>query len=880
MTQTEIYQQHRIPSGSGVYALLFTDIEGSTNLIQTLDEAYPALFLRHQEIVRTGTADHGGVVVDTQGDSFFVLFDVLPDALAAALSIQEAIAREDWGNGVRLRVRMGLHHGMVRVIEGNRVGLDVHRAARICAVAHGGQIVLSREASEGLEPADIDRLGIGLRDLGRHRLKDIRFPEALFDVIDPANPAVFPELRSLGARNTNLASLRGEIIGRDVEIAEARRLLATHPGRLVTIVGAGGSGKTSLAERVASLSLPDYPEGVYFVDLGSVGEPGLVFPTVANALGVRDFPGRAVELDIAAAIGDSRQLVVLDTFEHVLPAAEGLARILGACPELRLLVTSRATLGLAAEHAFPLEPLALPVAGDSAASADGALRLFIERAREVDPGRVLDAATTATFVEIVRKLEGMPLALELAASQLRILSPDQLLARLETRLKLLRGGRRDLARHRTLRDAIEWSDNLLEASDREALRQLAVFQGGFRLDDAEAVLDGPDALEAVGALVGNSLLRRSSVSGEPRFTMFDMVREFALEEVAKSDGLAAAQRRHLAHFAGIAETSGAMALHRDQRRHILRLAEEADNWRAALRFAIETRDIEAVARLVQSLHWYWIAQGHFTEGLSWIERAVELARSMEPSVAAATVERVACYTKAAAGDYVGAFPHARDALAAFEALGHEDGRQQAALMHAVSAAASGEPVDPMPAIVGAIEHARDRGDHYHMALGLIVLGEFARFGGDRAAAEEQYRAALAILERIENIFWPGALWQNIGHFRVKSGSADEAAALFADAYDLADEYDYPMMIALCVAGFAGVALLRGEDVVAANLLGAVERHLDKLGARLEPADKADIDAYVEQVRERLGEAAYAAQADAGAEADWDEIRARARALAE
>ena len=252
-----------------------------------------------------------------------------------------------------------------------------------------------------------------------------------------------------------------------------------------------------------------------------------------------------------------------------------------------------------------------------------------------------------------------------------------------------------------------------------------------------------------------------------------------------------------------------------------------------------------------------------------------LAREMGPSLAAATIERVASYTKAGAGDYVGAFPHAREALVAFEALGHEDGRQQAALMHAASGAACGEVENPMPALVGAIEHARGRGDPYSAALGLIVIGEFARFSGDRSAAEEQYSAAIAILDGIQNIFWPGALRQNIGHFRVHDGAADEAAALFARSYDLADDYDYPIMLAVCVAGFAGVALLRGEDATAALLLGAVEKQLDRLGADFEPADKADVEGYVETAKAHLGEAAYAEHAAAGAREDWNSVRAKA-----
>lgn len=865
-------------------SLLFSDIEGSTTLLQHIGDDFGPLLRRHQAIVRENVERFGGREIDTQGDSFFILFRTAAEAVGAAVAIQRALAAEPWVRGVDVRVRIGIHDGVVRMLEGQCVGLDVHRAARICAAGHGGQIVLSRSAAKEIPEAELERSGVRLRRLGRHRLKDIRYPEDLLDVEDPTLDCDFPPLRSLGAHRTNIAAPRGPIIGRDTEVAEILRLLDEHPGRLVTVIGTGGTGKTAVAERVASLAMDRYSDGIYFVDLGPVGEADLVLPAIAQAMGVRDFPGRPVELDIAASIGESRQLLVLDTFEHVLGAAPGVARLLADCPQLRMLATSRATLGLSAECEYPLEPLALPEPDAAHPEETAAMALFVERILAADPQFTLDDTNRQTVAEIVRRLEGIPLALELAAARLKLLTPAQLLERLTARFQMLRSSRREVQRHRTLREAIDWSNDLLDEEERTVFQRLSVFSGGFKLDDAESVLLfcadlDVDVLEAVGSLVSKSLVHRKLVNGEPRFGMYDMIRDYALEAVRKDGALEDMQRCHLECYTRIAEESGAMALNRDQRRHVIRLTEEADNLRAAFRFALESGDVEACGRLALALHWYWISQGLFTEGLSWLSQSAELASRSQGSDAAARIHLATAWTKACAGDYLGAFPHGRQAEEGFAALGHTDREKQAALIHAICAATAGELEDPGPVLMRCLEHMQQTGDDYFTALGLIVLGEGARMEGERQAAEECYGNALAILDRIGNTFWPGLLKQNIAHFRLASGDADAAVALFAEAYDLGEEFDYPIVVNLCVAGFGGVALARGDAATAARLLGGVDHNMGIIGASFEPADKADIDGYVTRTREALGDAEYDRLAAEGAAQSWDTLRAGARGLA-
>ena len=865
-------------------ALMFTDIEGSTNLLQELGDAYGEVLVRHHDIVRDVLAEFDGAEDNTQGDSFFAYFESVPKALSAAIRIQRDLASEPWPRGIQLRVRIGLHFGEMKMLGDTGVGLDIHRAARICSAAHGGQIVLSKSARRSLLTDDFLRWNVELRPLGRHRLKDIRYPETLYDIVDPSSPVEFPPLRSVDSRHTNISTSRGPIIGRDREVDEVLRLLDEHPGRLVTITGTGGTGKTTLSERVAELCLDRYPDGVYVVDLGAVTDDALVFPTIAQALRIRDYPGRPVILDIAATIGAERQLLVLDTFEHVIDTALGLGDLLADCPNLRILVTSRSELGLSMESVYPLGPLALPSPDDLDPPITGALKLFVDRMREVSPEMELDRENLRAAAEITRRLEGLPLALELAAARLVLLTPRQLLGRLDEKLKFLRSSKRDVSRHRTLRAAIEWSENLLDDFERDTFQRLAVFSGGFKIDDAEAIVltdaDGGDVLDAIGSLVSKSLLYRRLVNGEPKFQMYDVVREYATDALAKKSLLEPLRRAHSAYFTEVAEYCGAMVQHRTQRRFVVRLVEESDNIRAALRHSLDTGDISTVARLINALHWYWISLGQFTEALSWIEQAVGLCRQFSKTDEAGDIHLAAAFVKATAGDYVGAYPHGRDAERIFTETGNEHRAKQAALIHALCAAAAEKVEDPSEILFGCVAYAREKNDDFFLALGLIILGEGARMQGEKEAAEECYTEAIEIFDRIGNTFWPGLLRQNIGHFRLSQGKTDEAAALFSEAFDLGDEFDYPTVVGLCVAGFGGVALARGDAEKAARLLGGTETHMEKIGAAFEPTDKADIDGYVAGAQKALGNEKYETSRREGAEAEWADLKQEARQLGE
>ncbi len=866
--------------------MMFTDIEGSTVLLEHLRDDYARVLMRHHEILRTAISQSGGTEVSTTGDAFFAIFGDATSALQAAIKAQTLLQAERWHDGVTVRVRIGIHTGPTRFVNGQYVGIDVHRAARICSCGHGGQIVVSRDTVDVLEAAGIPAF-IELRKLGRHRLKDLRYPETLFDVLVPGLKQDFKPVRSLNNLPTNLANNEQELFGREAEVAELKRKL-THPSqRLITLTGTGGVGKSSLARKVGEEALDDFPDGVYLFELSGISEPALVLPAVAQTIGVRDYPGRPVLLDIAAAVGAERQLFILDTFEHLLEARSDVGKLVDACPNLRVLVTSRSALNLRMETTLDLAPLPVPPKNSSIGQLlqNPSAELFVRRVQELVPDFVVNAQSAGTIAQICRRLEGIPLAIELASARVRLLGLDGLLNRLTAVLDLLKGGGGvSEERHRTLRAAIEWSDNLLSPEERTAFRLTSVFSGGFRFADAEAMLSGMvdpdiDMLTAIGSLVDNSLILPTSVNGEPRLKMLDMVREYASAAYAAEGDVSALRDRHLAFFADVAEQCASMCLNAGQRPFVARLEAETDNIRSALAWALERRDVTSVSRIVYALHWYWISQAQFTEAQTWMDRAVALAdASGETSAAVARIHEAACSLKMGSGDYLAGEPHGEKALAHFQSVGDATGATRASLTHCICATVAGKIEDPSEILMAAIETFRGT-DDYHAALGLILLGEGARMSGATDAAEACYTDAMELLAAGGNVYWPGHLKQNIAHFRLKAGDWQGAAQLLSEAFDLAEDYDFPLVSNLCVAGFGGVAIARGDKEMAARILGAVEHNLEKIGVVFEPTDRADVDRYIAATRAALGDEGYMILASEGAAMPWDDLRSMARAQA-
>jgi predicted ATPase/class 3 adenylate cyclase len=583
----------------GTVSFLFTDIEGSTRILSAVGPAvYSELLGVHEGIIRAAVDAHGGHVVDTQGDSFFVAFERPRDAVGAAVDAQRALADAPWPDGAEIRVRMAVHTTEATATADGYVGVGVHRAARICAAGHGGQVLVSQTTHDLLLD---DVFEHGFADLGEHRLKDLTSPQRLFQLKVDGLPDHFQSLRTLDARPTNLPTQATPLVGRNTELAEIVALLRRGDVRCLTLTGPGGAGKTRLALSAAAELADDYPDGVFFVPLAAVTDESLVVAQVAQALGVNEGAGQ----DLTAFLATKELLLVVDNLEQVVEAASDLARLLADAPRLALLATSREALRVAAERVYPVPPL-----GDSAA-----VDLFVERARAVEPSFEVTPGNAETVAAVCARLDRLPLAIELAAARVGSLSLDSILARLNEPLKLLKGGHRDAPeRHRALERTLAWSYELLSEEERQLFARLAVFVGGFSLEAAEAVCDAD--LDTLGSLIDKSLVRRN---GE-RYTMLETIRSYALDQLAISGEEETFRDRHAAFFESLAADALADSI-ANQADRADQLEREHDNIRAALERLGRT-DPDRRLRMAGKLGWFWHAHSHLTEGRARLAEAL------------------------------------------------------------------------------------------------------------------------------------------------------------------------------------------------------------------------------------------------------------------
>jgi predicted ATPase/class 3 adenylate cyclase len=637
---------------SGTVTCLFSDIEGSTRIELALGSGpYRDVRERHRELLRDAFRAHDGHEQSTEGDSFFVIFRRAHDAVAAAAEAQRAVAAETWPDEAEVRVRMGLHTGEIeRLGGGDVIGYDINRTARIAAVAHGGQVLLS-DATRSLVADDL-RDGIGLRDLGAHRLKDLREPEHLSQLVIEGLPDTFPTLRSLDARPNNLPTQLTSFVGRERELDESVALLRAT--RLLTLTGPGGTGKTRLSLQVAAAAADDYPDGVWFVALDAVRDPALVVPTVARTLGLADNKARSAVDLVSDHVGDGHVLLVFDNFEQVVDAGPDVAELLRRCPNLRCVVTTRIPLRVSGEQEYPVPGLPAPPdlrhlseierlnlprdlrdLDAAALTQFEAVRLFIARAMLVRPGFAVTNDNAPAVAGISARLHGMPLAIELAAARVKLLTPDQILARLEHHLTLLTAGSRDLPeRQQTLRGAIAWSYDLLDDGARRLADRLSVFRGGFDLEAAERVCGpadeiGGDVVDRIGELVDQSLVRPDDGT-EPRFTMLETIREFAAEMLAARDEAGAIADRHGAAMLALVERAAPELSGPDQRVWLERLERDHDNVRAALDWAVAKPDPTLGARLAYAIWRFWQQRGYLNEARARFEQLEAQGWELEP----------------------------------------------------------------------------------------------------------------------------------------------------------------------------------------------------------------------------------------------------------
>jgi predicted ATPase/class 3 adenylate cyclase len=621
---------HPLPSGTATF--LFTDIQGSTEMVQRLDLSFWEEILEtHHRLLREQWTSHDGHEVKTEGDAFFVAFHLATDAVAACVAAQKSLAAHPWPEDAQVRVRMGLHTGQARLVgESDYVGLDVHRAARIVSTAHGGQVVMS-DATRILVDGHLPD-GITLVDLGEHRLKDLTRPEHLYQLkVDGLNPE-FPALKSLNYVPNNLPTMLTSFVGRDNELARGRELLGG--SRLLTLTGPGGTGKTRLSMQLAADVSASFKHGVFFVSLAAISDPELVPSTIAKVVGLQNVGKRPPLEALIDYLKEKQMLIVLDNFEQILPAAAAVSDVLSETLEVKIIVTSRAALRVYGEQELPVPTLALP---DPAAlpplevlSQYEAVRLFMERAMTVKPDFQVTKENALAVARITTLVDGLPLAIELAAARIRIFTPQVMATRFQTSLAELTGGARDLpARQQTLRGAIAWSYDLLDDDVRTLMTRLAVFVPSGFLEDIESIcgdLGGRpiDVLSGIETLVEQNLVRPLDEGDQPRFLMLHVIREFALGQLAAGEEDDEIRNRHADSFLRHAEEAAPHVLEADSKKWLDLLDIEHDNIRAALDYWLVTRKSEEAMRLVGATWRFWQLRGHLLEGRERLDSVLAL----------------------------------------------------------------------------------------------------------------------------------------------------------------------------------------------------------------------------------------------------------------
>jgi len=902
--------EQRLPSGTVTF--LFTDIEGSTRLLQQLGEKYAGLLAEQQQLLREACETHGGSVVSTQGDSFFVAFSSAVDAILAVVESQRALTAHAWPSGVNVRVRMGLHTGEAQISSANYVGIDVHRAARIAAAAHGGQVLLSQRITELVE-SELPE-GVTLRDLGEHRLKDLRQPKHLYQLNIMGLPVDFPPINSLDALLNNLPVQLTSFVGREKELEEIKKLIES--SRLVTLTGAGGSGKTRLALEVAAEMVGNFHSGVFFIALAPITDSGLVISTIAQALGITETAGLSILENLMEYLQSKSLLLMLDNFEQVISAAPQVAELLATCGELKILVTSREGLRINGEREYPVPSLALPdlrqLPSLESLSQYAAVELFVQRAQAVKPDFNITAETAQSVAEICTQLDGLPLAIELAAARIKVLSPHVIHARLEHRLEFLTGGARDLpVRQQALRSAIAWSYDLLDENEQELFRQLSVFVDGCTVDAVEAVvgdhMDRVSLLDQSGSLVDKSLLLEvEGKDGEPRFVLLETLREFGLEQLEASGKGGAIRDRHANFFLALAEQAEASLESSEQVRWMDRMRQEHDNLRAALEWSKTAEGAgELCLKLAGALGYFWEMCGYFSEGRERLSailsmqiaqgrttaRAKLLARAAElsyrqsdyPATHVLAQESLEIYREMGdmqgvasmliklgnaateRGSYASASRFLEEALMIWREQKDKHGTARALISLGFSALRSGDFHLANVQLEEALSLSREQGDTRSMGFELSGLGEAALRLGDYARARQLMEESLELRRQLGNKWGVGVSLGMLGWVAMRERDWERAIARLGESLEVRQEIGDKGGSAWCLERLAGVAMAQGQAEKAVRLFGAATVLRSSIGSVIDPVDQARYKKNLDSLRTKLGKKKYIAA--------WNEGRA-------
>ncbi len=893
----EVTSEH-MPSGT--VSLLFTDIAGSTRLLEELGDAYATLLSDHHRLVSEAITRHGGSHVDAAGDGLFVSFPTARAALLASIDAQRAIGSHRWPEAADVRVRMGLHTGEPMSAASGYVGIDVHRAARICAAGHGGQILVSEAAHALLGSALPD--GVSFRDLGAHRLKDLAAPIRLYQVLAPELADDFPSVRSLDTLPNNLPHQLSTFVGRTQEIADAEARLATTS--ILTLTGPGGVGKTRLALEVGAQVVDAFPDGVWFVELGTLDDGTLIGDTIASALELKHANAGATPV-LVEALSERRMLMILDNCEHLLdPIVEIADALLRRCKDLRIIATSREALGMAGEALMPVPSMSLPEPG-GADSPEGlehlatcdAVRLFLDRGRSVMPGFGLTEENADAIAQICLRLDGIPLAVELAAARVRSLPPHQIATRLDHRFRLLTGGSRTaLPRHRTLRAAMDWSFDMLPEAEQALLPRLSAFAGSFSLDAAEAVASGgpvdrDEMIDLLARLIDKSLLIADEGSAEARYRMLETIRDYAQERLVESGDAPTIYAHHRDWFVELVQQARpGFFTGAEQAQWLARLSEDHDNLRAALRWSDEDPDgASAELSLASGLWRFWEIRGHLAEGSGWLERALartggeisarrasgltgagilaslrgDHAGAVAAHEASLLLHRelgnplavaAACNNVANAAIEQGNFARARELYREGIELTRAAGDQQSVgfslLNLADLTARQGDVAEADKLYAESIATFEGIGDQWGVAQATSRLALVSRRRGDLAAARARYNEAMELYRRLGDRRAEARMLAGLGDVAAHEGDPAAAAAVYRESLSLRSQLGDRIGVASMFERLAGVADAQPER--AARLIGMAIALRESIGAPLTPAAAAELDQFLAGLRQSLG----------------------------
>ncbi len=824
---------HKLPTGT--VTLFFADMEGSTRLLQQLGERYADVLAEFRRLLRQVFVQCNGYEVDTQGDAFFVVFDRAIDAISTAAAIQRTLFNHSWSEDVTVRVRIGLHTGEPILTSDGYIGMDVHHTARIMSAAHGGQILLSQTTRDLV----VQHLPVGtfLVDLEEHRLKDLQRPSHLFQLSLEGLPTDFPPLKTLETHPNNLPIQPTPFIGREREVAAVTQLLRRPDVRLVTLSGPGGVGKTRLALHVAAELSDDFTDGVFVVALAPVNTPEQVVPALAQTLGIGESSDLPLFPLLEAALKEKKLLLLLDNFEQVVEAAVVLAELLAACPRLKIVVTSRMGLHVRAEHEFIVPPLSVPTLKQlpdaRTLSHYEAVALFIERAQTTKPDFSVTNSNAPIVAAICAHLDGLPLAIELAAARVKHFSPHTLLTRLEQGLSVLSGGARDLpARQQTLRGAIAWSYDLLSPEEQKLFRHLAIFVDGWSLQAAEAICMArgglsEDMLEGMASLVDKSLLRQEEqAEGETRFWMLQTLREFGLEQMARSGELEATRQAHAVYYLWLAEEAQPSLQATEQGKWMAHLEQEHENLRAALFWLLEQaqggreqskQQAERALRLCTALSWFWSIRGYIREGQSFLNQALALRESVS-----ALVRAKASYAAAELAFFLDDLTRTEklgsESLNLFRELGDKAGIADALMFLGLSSWARGKYTLAQSQFEEAASLYQEMGASWKRGRCLTQLARISTLQGEYEQAQELLEQSLALYRALgdkERIGW--VLYLQARLLFLSGRDTASASILTEQSLTLLQEINNPWVRAYSLVLLGQIRLQRDDQAQANDL---------------------------------------------------------------